>query len=64
MESEEIYDDVQSTTYCDFQKTQEYEGETYTGLLKPGARNVYACPVANELSELSSSNYIRHASYR
>lgn len=61
MESEEIYDDVQSTTYCDFQKSQDTDhGIYYKGLLDQGPHNEYACPLPNEVRESINLDYTRH----
>ena len=64
MESEEIYDDVQSTTYCDFQKSQDTgHGIYYKGLLDQGPHNEYAYPLQNEVTESVNKDYTPHKDY-
>lgn len=59
MESEEIYDDVETSTYCDFQKSQDnVHGIYYKGLLNQGAHNsVYACPLVSETDNLELTHH-------
>lgn len=58
MATEEIYDDVQSTTYCDFQRSQDTgHGVYYKGLVDQGPHSVYARPLPNEVPESVNREY-------